>query len=107
MLYRGMTIDSINKSKLLRRGGIPIQSRVMAWTPNYGWARDMYVNDYRNFVILKHKPNVDDVIVSLTESTLRFLQVDRAMVCNKGETILSLPILKITPDMVAMTNISK
>jgi hypothetical protein len=102
-MYRalGFTKQQLQK---IDKGGIPIQSRIMAWTPDFDTAADYL--DYTNTpghtgVVIKHQPKQDEVILSMTPETEKFLGVTKFIVANTGETILSLPMLKITPEMVA------
>jgi hypothetical protein len=102
MMYRGMVVNHLAISKF-KRGGIPIQSRVMAWTPSLAWVRRFYIARWDSWVILGHQPKASEVIISMNQETMEFLNVENTV--NPGETILSLPILKITPDMVVDTNL--
>lgn len=99
-LYRAMAFP---KSKLaqINRGGLPIQSRIMAWTPDLERAED-YLNYSPPYigVVLKHQPKQQEVVLSMNPATEKFLHVGPFLVANPGETILSLPMLKITPEMV-------
>lgn len=100
VMYRGMVFPP-DKIKKIYAGGLPIQSRVMAWTPHKQDATELYAsNPGKTGVILKYKPKGGDVILSLTRDTCQFLGVGGILVANPDETILSLPLLKITPEIV-------
>lgn len=100
VMYRGMTFSPA-EIKRIKAGGLPIQSRIMAWTPHKQDATELYAsNPGKTGVILKYKPGGGDVILSLTRDTCDFLGVGGILVANPDETILSLPLLKITPEIV-------
>jgi hypothetical protein len=98
VMYRGMLFPP-NKLNKLYNGGITIKSKIMSWTPNKKDALQ-YAFHGRG-VILKHQPREQEVVLSMNKETMNFLHIPhKFFVANPGETILSLPILKITPDMV-------
>lgn len=102
MLYRGMAFPK-DKLAQIRQGGMPIKSRIMAWTPYADHALSYvqsFMNDLGTGVVIKHKPNAQEVVLSMTPETEKFLGVSPLLVANIDETILSLPMLKITPEMV-------
>ena len=99
ILYRGMSF-SPQKIKQIQLGGLPIKSRIMAWTPYKEQAIEYVLGTSESGVVLKHKPKAKEVLLSLTPETLKFLGVSNLFVSNKGETILSLPILTVTPEIV-------
>ena len=81
----------------------------MAWSPNFsqvlGYYADNTFSGKNDWVVLKHKPVADEVIISLNAETMKFLKLSPKLVANSGETILSIPILKITPEMVERTSL--
>ena len=102
MMYRVLKFKE-NQVKKVFNGGLPIQNRIMAWAP-LNTAEQYKPYGYGvPFVMLKHQPNENEVVISLNRPTLDFLGVGvgSRIVVNKGETILSWPILTITPDIVA------
>lgn len=100
MMYRGMAFSE-NKVQQISSVGLSIQSRIMAWTP-YAEHAANYVksSDLGTGVVIKHKPREEEVLLSMTPETEKFLGVSPLLVANVDETILSLPILKITPEIV-------
>lgn len=99
-MYRGMAFPA-SKLQQINKGGLPIQSRIMAWTPHAFHAIN-YVksSNLGTGVVIKHKPREEEVLLSMTPETEKFLGVSPLIVANIDETILSLPILKITPEIV-------
>lgn len=108
VMYRGMKFSK-EKVKQIYSGGLPIKSRIMAWSPNFsqvlGYYADNTFSGKNDWVVLKHKPVADEVIISLNAETMKFLKLSPKLVANSGETILSIPILKITPEMVERTSL--
>lgn len=100
VMYRGMAFSE-SKLQQISSGGLSIKSRIMAWTP-YAEHAANYVrsSDLGTGVVIKHKPREEEVLLSMTEETEKFLGVSPLLVANVDETILSLPILKITPEIV-------
>lgn len=100
MMYRGMAFPA-DKLQQINQGGLPIQSRIMAWTP-YAEHAENYVksSNLGTGVVLNHKPREEEVLLSMTEATEKFLHCSPLLVANVDETILSLPVLKIMPEMV-------
>lgn len=100
MMYRGMAFPE-DKLQQINQGGLPIQSRIMAWTP-YAEHAENYVksSNLGTGVVIKHKPREEEVILSMTEATEKFLHCSPLLVANVDETILSVPLLKIMPEMV-------
>ena len=71
----------------------------MAWTP-YKKNASSYAF-HGSGLILKHQPQQQEVVLSLNKETINFLHLpQKYWIANPGETILSLPILNITPEMV-------
>lgn len=97
-MYRGMSFSPSEIRKIYREG-LPIKSRVMSWTPHLGVAID-YARYEGTGVVLEHNPRAEEVIISLTPKTEKFLGVNKFIVSNPDETILSLPLLTITPEIV-------
>jgi hypothetical protein len=110
-MYRALSFEKHIEPRLshqLYRGGIPLKSRIMAWSPNLKHVQLVYSTEgFRPYVIMKHQPRASEVMVALNGDTMEFLHVDPRMVVNRSEAIMSLPILKCTPDMVLQTNIPK
>jgi hypothetical protein len=101
-LYRAMIFSSKQVLDIFN-GGLPIQNRIMAWAPREVANRYIPFGYRRSWVMLRHTPKESEVIISLNRPTLEFLHVptDRyRMVVNPGETILSLPLITITPEVV-------
>ena len=101
-MYRVLKFKE-NQIKKIFTGGLPIHNRIMAWAPRNTAIRYKPYGLYAPYVMLKHQPKVNEVIISLNRPTLDFLGVGVGswMVVNKEETILSLPILEITPDIIS------
>lgn len=99
--YRGMVFSS-KKLNQISNGGLPIQSRIMAWSPDVNSALLYlgYTPHTKTGVLLKYKPKEQDVVLSMNSETEKFLDISPFLVANPGETILSLPLLKITPEIV-------
>ena len=99
VMYRGMRFSK-NTLQKLHHGGIPIKSRIMAWTPYKKNALGYAFHGHG--LILKHQPQQQEVVLSMNKETINFLHLPpKYWIANPGETILSLPILNITPEMVA------
>ena len=98
-MYRGFRLSPEQIARI-EKGGLPIRSRTMAWTPWYNDAEGYIRSGREDGVVIKHNPKASEVVLSMTPDTLEFLQISPRILANPGETILSLPILKITPDMV-------
>ena len=100
VMYRGMEFTAAQLDKLYN-GGISIKSKIMSWTPDKRTAKGYVFQGHSRGVILRHQPREQEVVLSMNKETMSFLHIPRKFViANPGETILSLPILKITPDMV-------
>jgi hypothetical protein len=98
VMYRGMRFPKQTLQKL-NHGGIPIKSKIMAWT-QYKKNASSYAF-HGSGLILKHQPQQQEVVLSLNKETINFLHLpQKYWIANPGETILSLPILNITPEMV-------
>lgn len=94
-LYRGMTF-SYSQLRNINSEGLPISSRIMSWTPDF-WQAEQYLDFYG--VILRHTPIKREVLISLNKETMDFLKIDSVLIVNKGETILTLPVLDVR-DMI-------
>tara|TARA_R110000868_G_scaffold324078_1_gene584995 strand:+ start:1753 stop:2346 length:594 start_codon:yes stop_codon:yes gene_type:complete len=99
MMYRGFKPKSREDLDKIYNGGLPIYSKIASWAP-YNVALNYYYPDV-NGVLLHYQPKGPEVIFSLTKDTCDFLHLQEELIVNYMETILSLPILKITPDLVA------
>lgn len=100
VVYRGMSF-SPTKLQQINSGGLPIKSRIMAWTPYLKAATEYIKNaEITTGVVLKHKPVASDVVLAMNPETEDFLHLNKFIVANPGEAILSLPILNITPEIV-------
>jgi hypothetical protein len=98
-MYRGM-IFPLSQIAKIDQGGLPIRNRVMSWTPRAGDARRYITNGRTTGVVIKHQPQASEVILSMNQPTLDFLKIPEHVISNPGDTVLSLPLLTITPDMV-------
>lgn len=98
-VYRGHVLKNEEQLNKISNGGLGIKSQISAWTPNKRLAID-YARTHDCGVVLKHDPVESEVVLVLNKPTLKYLNIDPKLVANPNETILSLPILKITPEMV-------
>lgn len=101
--YRGFSL-SLENAKRIDAGGLPIKSRIGSWAPSKQMARHYakYGTDKKPAgVVLKHNPQQSEVILCMNKATREFLHLSSNFVANYEEAILSLPLLAITPDMVA------
>lgn len=107
-LYRGMVLKNDTQIDKIKNGGLEIKSQIAAWTPDKQRAASYAHQDYYKDgklvnipgILLKHNPTEKNVVLALNESTLKYLGIGSDLPANPNEVILSLPILKITPDMV-------
>lgn len=101
-VYRGLVLKNPAELDQIQNGGLNIKSQIGAWTPKKQMAMD-YARANPRFnpgVVLKHQPMAKEVVLALNSPTLKYLNIDPSLVANPNEVILSLPILKITPEMV-------
>ena len=98
-VYRGHILKNEEQLNKISNGGLSIKSQISAWTPNKRLAID-YARTHDWGVVLKHDPVESEVVLALNKPTLKYLGIDSSLVANPNEIILSLPILKITPEMV-------
>lgn len=96
-LYRGFVLSPEQLFELHKTGEVKIYSKIMSWASLY-IAKQYKMND--DDIILKYKPELRDVIFCANQKTLDFLHIDPMVIVNPNEAILSLPILKITKDMI-------
>lgn len=98
--YRGFVMSNTDAKKI-DTGGLPINSRIAAWSPDKAEAK-LYATTFAfegrpAGVILKHNPQQHEVVLSMNKPTREFLHLSSNLVANYNESILSLPLLKITP----------
>lgn len=102
-LYRGLPLKNSQQLDKISNGGLDIKSQISAWTPYKKTAID-YARPavfYKNpGVLLKHNSVESEVVLALNKPTLNYLGIDSNLVANPNEVILSLPMLKITPEIV-------
>lgn len=101
-MYRGFKFNQ-RKLNQIQKDGLPIQSRIMAWSPEYNHVVRFYTGN-NDWVIIKHEPKLDEVLLSLNSPTMNFLHISPDLVANPGETIMSIPMLMITKDMVVVSS---
>lgn len=102
-LYRGMSLKNTAQLDKITNGGLDIKSQIGAWTPKKKAAIDYARTDvfYKHpGIVLKHQPVAKEVVLALNGATLKYLKIDPSLVANPNEVILSLPLLKITPEIV-------
>lgn len=95
-LYRGMEFDRDELRQIDTPDGMEIKNRIMAWAPKH--VAERYTG--RDFVLLHYDPKKSDVVLCMNGPTMKFLNLGEDIVINVGETILSLPIDRITRRMV-------
>lgn len=98
--YRGFVMTNTDAKKI-DTGGLAIKSRIAAWSPFKDLAKK-YATTFAletkpAGVVLKHKPQQHEVILSMNKPTREFLNISSNLVVNYNEAILSLPLLRITP----------
>jgi hypothetical protein len=98
-VYRGLMLKNESQLDKISNGGLDIKSQISAWTPRKQLAIDYARSDDAG-VVLKHNPVESEVVLALNGPTIKYLGINSMLVANPNETILSLPILKITPEMV-------
>lgn len=102
-LYRGISLKDTAQLNKINNGGLDIKSQISAWTPHKQQAIDYArpaVFQKNPGVLLKHQPTANEVVLALNKPTLKYLNIDPSLVANPNEVILSLPLLKITPEIV-------
>lgn len=103
VLYRGRSLRNQQQLEKIYNSGLDIRSQISAWTPHKQHAIDYARTDVfykRPGILLSHTPVESEVVLALNKPTLHYLNIDQGLVANKDEVILSLPVLKITPEMV-------
>lgn len=103
IVYRGLSLRNDAQLNKISNGGLDIKSQIGAWTPKKQAAIDYARTDvfYKHpGVVIKHQPTSKDVVLALNKPTLKYLNIDPSLVANPNEVILSLPLLKITPEIV-------